>query len=183
VIQIAAKKILELSKSELRHEIVRSTFVILLFFVLSLVIFFMLPYDGMSHNHQAVIRLIVGLSLLLVVIVILIRRIMSSPIPQLKTLEALVILLVKFVCLFAGTYLLISHFDPTAFSESLTHISALYFTIVTFGTVGFGDITPQSELARLLVSAQIIIDFVFIAAVIRALVAVAQASLQKSDLQ
>jgi len=181
VIQIAAKKLLELSKSELRREIFRSTLFIVTFLIVSLAIFFTIPYDGLSDNRQAVLRLVVGLSLLLVVIVVLIRRILSAPLPQLKTLEALVVLLVKFICLFAGTYLLISHFDSGAFNEPLTHISALYFTIVTFGTVGFGDIAPQSDLARLLVSAQIIIDFVFIAAIIRALVAVAQASLQKSD--
>ena len=178
---MAAKKLLELTKSELRREIFRSTIFIVAFFVVSLAIFFILPYDGLSNNRQAVLRLVLGLSLLLVVIVVLIRRILSAPLPQLKTLEALVVLLVKFICLFAGTYLLISHLDAGAFTEPLTHISALYFTIVTFGTVGFGDITPHSDLARLLVSAQIIIDFVFIAAIIRALVAVAQASLQKSD--
>jgi len=178
---VAAKKLLELTKSELRREIFRSTIFIVAFFVVSLAIFFILPYDGLSNNRQAVLRLVLGLSLLLVVIVVLIRRILSAPLPQLKTLEALVVLLVKFICLFAGTYLLISHLDAGAFTEPLTHISALYFTIVTFGTVGFGDITPHSDLARLLVSAQIIIDFVFIAAIIRALVAVAQASLQKSD--
>ncbi|MEI7442367.1 MAG: potassium channel family protein [Actinomycetes bacterium] len=178
---MAAKKLLELTKSELRREIFRSTIFIVAFFVVSLAIFFTLPYDGLSNNRQAVLRLVVGLSLLLVVIVVLIRRILSAPLPQLKTLEALVVLLVQFICLFAGTYLLISHLDAGAFTEPLTHSSALYFTIVTFGTVGFGDITPHSDLARLLVSAQIIIDFVFIAAIIRALVAVAQASLQKSD--
>ena len=178
---MAAKKLLELTKSELRREIFRSTIFIVAFFVVSLAIFFTLPYDGLSNNRQAVLRLVVGLSLLLVVIVVLIRRILSAPLPQLKTLEALVVLLVQFICLFAGTYLLISHLDADAFTEPLTHSSALYFTIVTFGTVGFGDITPHSDLARLLVSAQIIIDFVFIAAIIRALVAVAQASLQKSD--
>jgi len=178
---VAAKKLLELTKSELRREIFRSTIFIVAFFVVSLAIFFTLPYDGLSNNRQAVLRLVLGLSLLLIVIVVLIRRILSAPLPQLKTLEALVVLLVQFICLFAGTYLLISHLDAGAFTEPLTHSSALYFTIVTFGTVGFGDITPHSDLARLLVSAQIIIDFVFIAAIIRALVAVAQASLQKSD--
>lgn len=178
---MAAKKLLELTKSELRREIFRSTIFIVAFFVVSLAIFFTLPYDGLSNNRQAVLRLVLGLSLLLIVIVVLIRRILSAPLPQLKTLEALVVLLVQFICLFAGTYLLISHLDAGAFTEPLTHSSALYFTIVTFGTVGFGDITPHSDLARLLVSAQIIIDFVFIAAIIRALVAVAQASLQKSD--
>ena len=178
---MAAKKLVELTKSELSREILRSTLFIVAFFSVSLAIFFMLPYDGMSHSHQALLRLVVGLSLLVVVIVVLIRRILSAPLPQLKTFEALVVLLVKFICLFAGTYLLISHFDSNAFNEPLTHISALYFTIVTFGTVGFGDIAPQSDLARLLVSTQIILDFVFIAAIIRALVAVAQASLQKSE--
>jgi len=63
----------------------------------------------------------------------------------------------------------------------LTHTSALYFTIVTFGTVGYGDISAQSDLARLLVSAQIIIDVVFIAALARLVIFASKFSLTRDD--
>lgn len=175
------KSFIDLTRAERRIQTLKSALVVLAFTICSLMIFFTIPYDGMSHNNQAVLRLIFGIIFLLLVVALLIRRIMTAPFPQLKAVEALVIVLVKFICLFAGTYLAISHLDSSAFSEPLTHTSALYFTVVTFGTVGFGDLTAHSDFARMLVSLQIVIDFVFIAALIRAFVAVAQLSLQKAD--
>ncbi len=48
--------------------------------------------------------------------------------------------------------------DPAAFTETLSRSDALYFTIVVFSTVGFGDITPDAEAARLVVGGQILLD-------------------------
>ena len=36
----------------------------------------------------------------------------------------------------------------------------LYFSVVTFSTVGYGDITPRSRTARLLVTSQIVCNTV-----------------------
>jgi hypothetical protein len=40
--------------------------------------------------------------------------------------------------------------------EQLSPMSALYFSIVTFATVGYGDISPKSDIARFWVSVEII---------------------------
>lgn len=45
-----------------------------------------------------------------------------------------------------------------------TRLDALYFTTVTLGTVGFGDITAVGQLGRGLVTAQILFDVAFLAA-------------------
>ncbi len=45
--------------------------------------------------------------------------------------------------------------DPATFSEPLTKSGSLYFTVTVFSTVGFGDITPVTDTARLIVSVQI----------------------------
>ena len=42
--------------------------------------------------------------------------------------------------------------------EDLSRTDALYFTVTVFSTVGFGDISPTSESARLVVSGQMILD-------------------------
>lgn len=65
---------------------------------------------------------------------------------------------------FAMAYLDISASDPwNAFStrEALDPIEALYFSIVTFATVGYGDISPMSSLARIVTSAQILISMFY----------------------
>lgn len=56
--------------------------------------------------------------------------------------------------------LLLSSYNPHSFNTPLTRIDAIYFTITTLSTVGFGDIRPVTEQARLWVSIQIIAGLV-----------------------
>ena len=42
--------------------------------------------------------------------------------------------------------------------HSLTRTDALYFTVTVFTTVGFGDIVATTQLVRLVVTAQMILD-------------------------
>ncbi len=43
----------------------------------------------------------------------------------------------------------------------------MYFSTTVFTTVGFGDFTAKSESARLVVTAQMWLDFVFLGLVLR----------------
>ena len=52
---------------------------------------------------------------------------------------------------------------------SRSRSEALYFTITVFSTVGFGDITPRTDPARLVVAAQMLLNLVLIGAVVRLL--------------
>src|ERR1019366_1970348 len=53
------------------------------------------------------------------------------------------------------------------FRWSLTRSSALYFTVTVFSTVGFGDITAKTDVARLVVTVQMLADLAVVAVVIR----------------
>ena len=46
------------------------------------------------------------------------------------------------------------------------HVDALYFAATVLTTTGFGDIAPQSAAARLLVTAQMLYDMLFLAGVL-----------------
>lgn len=48
------------------------------------------------------------------------------------------------------------------FGQPMTHVDALYFDLSTFTTVGYGDITARSQLARGIVSTQLVIDLVLL---------------------
>ena len=48
------------------------------------------------------------------------------------------------------------------FSEPLTRTSALYFSVTVFSTVGFGDITAKTDAARLVVTAQMLLDLLLL---------------------
>jgi voltage-gated potassium channel len=52
--------------------------------------------------------------------------------------------------------------DPTTFTAPLSRTDALYFTVTIFATVGFGDISAKSEAARLVVTAQMILDLIIL---------------------
>ena len=58
--------------------------------------------------------------------------------------------------------------SPANFStHSLTRTVSLYFTVTTFSTVGYGDITAASQAARLVVTAQMILDLLVLGLGIR----------------
>ncbi len=50
-----------------------------------------------------------------------------------------------------------------AYIEKLTLIDAVYFTIVTLGTVGYGDIHPTSTLGRVFASLFIVVNILILA--------------------
>ncbi|MER7672964.1 ion channel [Kitasatospora sp. NPDC096128] len=65
--------------------------------------------------------------------------------------------------IFSATYYALgSH--KAEFAGLETRLDALYFTVVTMATVGYGDITPAGQTARLVVVLQIAYNFVFLAA-------------------
>ncbi len=59
---------------------------------------------------------------------------------------------------FANAYYWLSHRSPAAFNEALTRIDAVYFTIGTATTTGFGDIHPLTESARSVVTTQMLVN-------------------------
>ncbi|MGW2400953.1 potassium channel family protein [Kitasatospora sp. NPDC001664] len=75
---------------------------------------------------------------------------------------AMAILLLSALTLvvFASTYYALAH----EFTGLTTRIDALYFTVVTLATVGFGDVTPSGQSARVVVMLQILYTLVFLTA-------------------
>ena len=57
---------------------------------------------------------------------------------------------------FSVLYVYLVRRDEAAFSEALDLGSAIYFSVVTMTTTGYGDIAPKSGLARVLVCIQIL---------------------------
>jgi voltage-gated potassium channel Kch len=71
----------------------------------------------------------------------------------------------------AAFYYLIGNGDPTSFrvssaTHALTPVEAIYFATTTFTTTGYGDISPVSSSARLLVAIQELIGFLLISLVL-----------------
>jgi voltage-gated potassium channel len=141
-------------------------------------LYYLLPLDRVP-KWLAVGVLVAGLSALVALVVYQVRSVLSSARPVLRAVEALAMSVPWFLLLFAGTYVAMQGFAPHSFSQSLTHTDALYFTVTVFATVGFGDIVPTTEAARLVVTVQMITDLVVIGIAIKAITGAVQRRRQR----
>jgi voltage-gated potassium channel len=102
-------------------------------------------------------------------------------------LDVLALVLIVVVPLFALGFYAIEQADVHQFAGLDTKTDALYFTMSTLATVGFGDVHAVGQLARALVTIQIVFNLVFVAALvsiltgqIRERAAVRHAALQRA---
>jgi voltage-gated potassium channel len=86
--------------------------------------------------------------------------IVRSEQPRLRAIRALALALPLLVVVFASTYCTLSDQEPGAFTEPLSRTDGLYFTVTVLATVGFGDIAPVTETARVLVTIQMLVGLI-----------------------
>ena len=89
--------------------------------------------------------------------------------PEIRSIEALVLVATMFLAVFAAVYVMIASQSPDSFTEPLNHFTAYYFALTVLATVGFGDIAPISDGARLACKIQMAIDIAFIGATVKIL--------------
>lgn len=119
---------------------------------------------------------LIGTAVLAAIVPLTVRRlrmVLGSDRPGLEALEALVVLLAMLVVGFAAVYVAMDR-DHSQFSGLDTRIDALYFTVTTLSTVGFGDITATGQAARLLVTLQILFNVAFVGVAVRVFVGAAR---------
>ncbi len=72
-----------------------------------------------------------------------------------------------------------SHAQPGSFSEPLNHVRSIYFVITVISTVGFGDITPKTDAAMIVVSFQIMLDLILLVGIVRTIFFAAQVGVRR----
>ena len=124
--------------------------------ILLFVAYYVLPMA--RPERSGVIVLVVGLLVLGLVLYWQVRAISGSPFPRLRAFETLAIGIPLLLIVFASAYYMVQNAEPDSFTQPINKTDALYFAITIFATVGFGDITAKTELARILVSIQMLFD-------------------------
>jgi voltage-gated potassium channel len=142
-------------------------------------LYYLLPLDHIPKNVP--LTLAAGLLILVAVTVWQVRAIIRATRPALRAVEALAATVPLFLLLFASAYFTMARANPASFSaHPLTRTDALYFTVTTFSTVGFGDITAVSQPARLVVTAQMLLDLLVLGLGIRVFVGAVQRARQQA---
>lgn len=158
----------QLASAWRRGRVVLGLFRALATAVVLVALYYLLP---LNHVKNVPLTLAVGLVILLAVIAWQLRAIVRAKYPAVRAVVALAVTVPLFVLLFASVYFVMARASPANFStHQLTRTDALYFTVTVFSTVGFGDITPVSQSARLVVTAQMILDLVVLGLGIRVFV-------------
>jgi hypothetical protein len=141
--------------------------------------YYLLPFDHVS-NTASVVALAFGLVGVALIVAWEVRAIVTAEYPAIRGIQALATTLPLFLLLFSATYYLMAHSTPSDFSqEHLTRTDALYFTVTTFSTVGYGDITATSQGARLVVTVQMLADLAVLGFGVRVLLGAVQTGRQR----
>jgi hypothetical protein len=148
--------------------------------VVLVALYYLLPLDRLTGVPLGVL-LAIGLVALLAVSAWQVRAIIGATYPAARAVGALATTVPVFLLLFAAAYFLMAKTSPASFSDHLTRTDALYFTVTTFSTVGFGDITAVSESARLVVTAQMILDLLILGLGIRVFIGAVQLARQRAQ--
>ncbi|WP_306339234.1 ion channel [Streptomyces sp. AS13] len=146
------------------------------------VAYYLLPMEA-ALEGGTVAGLVLGLIAVTALFLWQLRAITRSLYPELRAVESLAALVPLFTLLFATSYFLLERATPGSFTEPLTRTDALYFTLTVISTVGFGDITAQTETARVMTMIQMVGGILLVGVAARAVVKAVEASRHRRDPQ
>ena len=168
-----AHHILELGRDDRRRLVLFATVRSVVLSAALIALFYLLPFTW-APALQLGTAVVVGAVLIIGVARWQLRAVAHAAFPEVRAIEALAFSTSALIVLFSSCYLSLSRSDPEAFSESLNHTAALYFTVTTLTTVGFGDISASTDVARITVMFQIVANIVVLGVLVKLIVSVAQ---------
>jgi hypothetical protein len=141
-------------------------------------LYYQAPLDR-ALDAGTVIRLPLILLVLVGVLTWQVRAIVDSETPRLRAGEVVPVGLATLLLLYASTYVLISGNHAGSFTENLGRTDALYYTVTVFATVGFGDIAPKSEMARVVTMTQMLTGLVAVGIIAKIVLGAVQVAVQR----
>lgn len=98
-----------------------------------------------------------------------------------RRVDGLLLLLTLVVVFFSLFYYVLELREPEQFDGLSTRTDALYYTVATLGTVGFGDVHAVGQVARIAGIVQIVFDLVVIGTLLSVMTAGIGRRLDKVD--
>ena len=135
-----------------------------------LVAYYAFPVEWTSGSPAIILLIIAGT----VGGVVLVGTMMAKELGSVRRgepgrgLRGLSMLLILLVMAASLTFFLLNEVSPDQFDGLATRTDALYFTLATMSTVGFGDVHAEGQFARALVCVLIVFNVVVVASLVRA---------------
>jgi hypothetical protein len=129
---------------------------------LAVVIYFVVPVTG-ELNRSEFARLVLALVCIGLAAAILIWQVQLQVDDPSRRVDGLLLALVIGVLSFALVFYRLQIADPHQIAGLSTRLDALYFTMSTLLTIGYGDVHAVGQLARGLVLVQMVFNVVVIA--------------------
>ncbi|HEX5018146.1 MAG TPA: potassium channel family protein [Actinomycetes bacterium] len=146
-----------------------------------LFVYFMFPLTDQEDALTGFVAVVGGLTVFGVIFIRQLGRIRKAEYPMLRAAESITLVGTLFIILMATCATGFALADASNYSEDLSRMDALYFTVTTLATVGFGDITPTSATTRAFTTFQIVLGVGLLGVGLRALVTVAQSATKDRD--
>jgi|GEM_PF-1746133 hypothetical protein len=166
----SAVRLRDLSKKDRKRVILNATVRVVIGTALMFMAYWLTPFENQYGVHPFVVMLML-LALFGFFIYFSVRRVLYDNFPQLKAIQVAIFSVTFYLYAFAALYLGMSVTDPNHFTEPLSHVGAFYFTVVVASTVGFGDITPNDDVTRIIVTGQMLVNIALIGVGVRAILA------------
>ncbi|MGB8022255.1 MAG: ion channel [Candidatus Nanopelagicales bacterium] len=135
----------------------------------TLLVYAAIPITGQDTARVVAWGSVLGLTLLGVTFVRQMMRVSRAPHPGLAAVEALALVFGMFLAFFAFLYVSLSTGDPGSFTQPIDKVAGVYLSVTILATVGFGDISAVTDLARLVVTSQMVIDLILISTAVKAM--------------
>ncbi|GGM35763.1 hypothetical protein GCM10011608_20480 [Micromonospora sonchi] len=135
--------------------------------VLLLLTYFVVPLEADPNAARMGVR--IALTLLMAAAVAWLvtgqvrRQLVAGRSGEARSLTHLAVILVAGLLAFALADYVVARAAPAQFADLKTRIDALYFAVTTLTTVGYGDVHAQGQLARVLVTVQMVFSIGVIA--------------------
>ena len=132
--------------------------------------FLLVPWKALNLGDTVLVTgvFLIGLSGAAALIVWQVIAYRDAKLSGSARLQGLLVALYVAVLFFALSYYLLAISNPEAIAGLETRLDALYFSLTTVSTVGFGDVHAVNQTARAVVSLQLVFDLMFVSLAVAA---------------
>jgi hypothetical protein len=135
--------------------------------VVPMVVYFVLPLEDEVGRVFALVLVVVAAASLIPISIRQAGLVLRSADPLFDAVRCIVSAVVFLVVAFSAAYYVLG----TGYDDEIhgieTKLDAVYFTVTILATVGFGDITADGQVARGLVTAQMVVNLAVLAVALR----------------